>query len=61
MNKAFRKSREKICSEEGKSFTIHHTLKRDPMEENLVLLDDSSARRGNRPATKVSLEAIKRS
>ena len=39
----------------------HHTLKRDPMEENLVLLDVSSARRGNKPATKVQLEAIKRS
>lgn len=40
---------------------IKNTLKRDPMDENLDDLEDSSAGGGNRAATKEHFEAVNRS
>ena len=37
----------------------HHTLNREPIEENFDCLEDSSAKGGNKPDTKEHLEAPK--
>ena len=40
---------------------VNDTLKRDPMDENLDDLDDSSGSGGNKPTTKGHFESVKSS